>query len=259
MSKPIWDQLTTDELQANIQLRELLFSDPKRAVFHADYLDGALNVRQVLVRFFVDDAAHQEERLSRFLEAKYFEHPNLLRYLETGTLVSNQGTLTYAVTEPGDRWASRSLNTEEALRFAQQVLSALEYLHSRNLVYCVLSPDTVTPVGDDWKLSDFSELRVESTGTSEETLSLSRRWDTCPPEAAEGLISPAWDVWAFGQTLRKVLTGYHANPPGPFRALLLACLNIKPAFRPTLDQLSSLLEMARDNSQKAGLTTAAGA
>jgi eukaryotic-like serine/threonine-protein kinase len=259
MSEPIWDQLTADELQVNIQLRELLFSDPKRAVFRADYLDAAANVRQVLVRFFVEDAAHQEERLSRFLEAKYFEHPNLLRYLETGTLVSNQGTLTYAVTEPGDPWASRTLDTEKAFRFAQQVLSALEYLHSRNLVYCVLSPDTVVPVGDDWKLSDFSELRVAGTDTSEGTLSLRRTCHTCPPEAAEGLISPAWDVWAFGQTLRKVLTDYHANPPGPFRALLLACLNIKPAFRPTLGQLSSLLEMARANSQNAGLTTAAWA
>jgi serine/threonine protein kinase len=259
MSEPIWDQLTGDELRPNVQLRELLHSDPKRAVFRADYLDTTANVREVRVRLFLEDESYQGERGSRFLEAKYFEHPHLLRYLETGTLVSDQGTLTYAVTEPGDAWANRSLAPQEALRFAQNVLSGLEYLHTRNLVYCVLSPETVVPVGTDWKLGDFSELRVAGTDTSAETLSLRRTWDTCPPETAEGLISPAWDVWAFGQTLRKVLAEYQANMPDPFRGVLLACLNINPSFRPTLSQLSGLLETRHPSDQESGRSTAAWA
>jgi serine/threonine protein kinase len=259
MSEPIWDQLIGDELQPNLQLRKLVYSDPKRAVFRADYLDTTANVREVLLRLFLEDESSQGERGSRFLEAKYFEHPRLLRYLETGTLGSEQGTLTYAVTEPGDAWANRSLAPQEALRFAQHVLSGLEYLHNRNLVYCVLSPDTVVPVGTDWKLGDFSQLRVAGTDTSAETLSLRRTWDTCPPETAEGLISPAWDVWAFGQTLRKVLAEYQANVPAPFRGVLLACLNINPSSRPTLSQLAGLLETTRSSDQESGLSTAAWA
>jgi serine/threonine protein kinase len=256
MSEPIWDQLTSNELLPNVQLQELLHSDPKRAVFRADYLDTTANVREVLVRLFLEDVSYQGERVSRFLEAKYFEHPHLLHYVQTGTLMSDHGTLTYAVTEPGDAWVSRSLDPQEALRFAQHVLSGLEYLHFRNLVYCVLSPDTVVPVGADWKLSDFSELRVAGKDTSAETLSLRRTWGTSPPEAAEGLISPAWDVWAFGQTLRNVLTEYQANLPDPFRGVLLACLNINPSFRPTLSQLAGLLETTRSSDQESGLSTA---
>ncbi|MGI9074714.1 MAG: protein kinase [Bryobacteraceae bacterium] len=259
MHEPIWDQLTGDELQLDVQLRQLLHSNSKRAVFRADYLDATENVCEVLVRFFLEDITHQGERVSRFLEAKYFEHPHLLRYLETGTLEREQGTLTYAVTELGDVWVSESLAAEEALRFAQHVLSGLEYLHSRNLVYCVLSPDTVVPIGSDWKLSDFSELRVAGTDTGEETLSLRRTWDTCPPEAAQGLISPAWDVWAFGQTLRKVLTDYQAKLPDPFRGVLLACLNINPASRPTLSQLCGLLETTGPGDRETDLSTAASA
>jgi serine/threonine protein kinase len=259
MDEPIWNQLTGDELQLNVQLRQLLYSDSKRAVFRADFLDATANIRGVLVRFFLEEVTHQGERLSRFLEAKYFEHPHLLRYLETGTLVTNRGTLTYAVTEPGDAWTNKSLAAEEALRFAQHVLSGLEYLHTRNLVYCVLSPDTVVPVGTEWKLSDFSELRVAGTDTSGETLSLRRTWDTCPPEAAEGLISPAWDVWAFGQTLHKVLTDHEPKLPDPFRGVLLACLNINPASRPTLSQLSGLLETSGPSDRQPDLSTAAWA
>ncbi|MGI8962163.1 MAG: protein kinase [Bryobacteraceae bacterium] len=259
MEEPIWDQVLRDGLRLNVQLRELLFSDPKRAVLRADYLDFTENVSEVLVRLFLEDETQQEERVSRFLEAKYFEHPHLLRYLETGALLTEQGALTYAITEPGDELATPSLAAEEALRFARHVLSGLEYLHNRNLVYCVLSPHTVVPVGADWKLSDFSQLRVAGTDTSEETLSLRRTWNTCPPEAAEGLISAAWDVWAFGQTLRKVLTNHQANLPDSFRSVLLACLNISPSSRPTLSQVSELLDTTRPNHQQSDLSTAAWA
>ena len=256
VSESIWDQLTGVELQPNLQIRELLHSDRGRAVLRAHYLGSTEHSREVLVRVFVDNSRSSEERVSRFLEAKYFDHPHLLRYLETGTLATDQGILTYAVTETADAWVGRSLGPEEALRFAKHVLSGLEYLHSRNLVYCVLSPDSVLPVGTAWKLSDFSQLRIAGSDQGEETLSLRLTLDTCPPEAAEGFISPAWDVWAFGKTLDKVLAKTRANVPDPFRGVLLACLNITPSSRPTLSQLSGLLQTTRSSDQKGGLSTA---
>ncbi|MFL6351060.1 MAG: protein kinase [Bryobacteraceae bacterium] len=257
MSELNWDRLTGDELP-NVQLRERLYSDAERAVFRADYLDDSADIREVLVRLFLENATDQGERLSRFLEAKYFEHPHLLRYMETGTLATEQGAITYAVTEPGDAWPSRPMAPEQALRFSQHVLSALEYLHTRNLVYCVLSLDTVVPAGTDWKLSDFSELRLAGTDTSEETFELRRTCETCPPEAAEGLISPAWDIWAFGKTLRKVLGDHQTNLPDHFRGVMLACLNIHPSSRPTLSQLWDLLETTRPTDET-GISSAAWA
>jgi serine/threonine protein kinase len=259
MSQRIWDQLKRDSVELKVELRELLFSDPKHAVFRADYSRATENVREVDVRLFLEDGRYPGERVNRFFEATYFEHPHILRYFEAGTLLSNEGTVTYAVTERAGTWASRSLGTEKALGFAQHVMSGLEYLHTRNLVYCVLSPHTVVPVDTNWKLSDFRQLRVAGTDTSDEALSLAATLDTCPPEAAEGLISPAWDVWSFGQTLRKVLTGYKAHMPDPFRAVFLACLNVNPSSRPTLNQLSGLLETTRLSSREPGISTAATA
>lgn len=257
MNEPIWQELKRNRLPQTLQLHELLFSDPKRAVFLADYLDSAENVREVQVRLFLEDEKYADERINRFLEAKYLQNSHVLRYIDAGTLLADEGTVTYAATEPADPRPKRPLAVEEALPFAQHVLSGLEYLHARNLVYCVLSPDTVVPVGDDWKLSDFSQLRVVGPDTSDQVLSLASTLDTSPPEAAAGLISPAWDIWSFGQTLRKLLTGSKANVPDAFRAVFLGCLHINPSSRPTLHQLSTILQNMPSGRPQPGLSAAA--
>jgi serine/threonine protein kinase len=260
MSERIWDELKDTSLKPNLDLRELLFSDPSEAVFRADYLDAKESVREVDLRLFLEeDGRHPGERVNRFLEVTYFEHPHILPYFEAGTLQRDQHTLTYAVTERADGLVARPLNTEELFGFAEHVMAGLEYLHARDLVYCILSPHTVARVGAYWKLSDFSELRVAETDTADEVLSLRERCDTCPPEAAQGAISPAWDVWSFGQTLRKVLTGNKANMPDAFRKLFVACLHINPLFRPTLSQISGLLETARASDRKSDVSSAAKA
>lgn len=259
MSEGIWDQLKHASQKLGIELRELLFSDPKEAVFRADYTRGAEGVREVDVRLFLEDGRHPGERVNRFLEAKYFEHSHLLRYWEAGTLQSDERAVTYAVTERADTLTAGSLGAEEGIGFAEHLIAGLGYLHERDLVYCILSPQTVVPVGSDWKLSDFSQLRIADTDTTDEVRSLPETCDTCPPEAVEGMISPSWDVWSFGQTLRKVLTGYKANMPDSYRAIFLACLNINPSLRPTLTQLSSLLETARSSDRKPDISSAAKA
>ena len=259
MNEAIWGKLTGDKLAPNLQLHELVFSDAIRALFRADYLDTAENSREVLVRMFFDKGCDSRETINRFLEATYLDHPHLLRYITAGALLTDEGRVAYAATERSDLWGSDSLAVDEALEFAQHVISGLEYLHARDLVYCVLSPDTVVPVGTDWKLSDFSHLRVAGTDTSDEALSLATSLATSPPEAAEGLFSPAWDIWTLGQTLRKVLTGYKAHTVDPFRGVILACLHMDPAARPTLSQISTLLQAGPTDQRAHGLQSAARA
>jgi serine/threonine protein kinase len=260
MSPRIWDELKPDRLlPLNVQLGELLVSDRNRAVFRADYLDATENLCEVLVWLFLENEEYPGERVNRFLEGMYLEHPHILGYINAGTLPCEEGTLTYAITERSDAWAGPSLSAEETLPFTEHVLSALEYLHARNLVYCVLSPGTVVRVGTDWKLSDLSQLRVAGTEISDEILWLAATLDTCPPEAAGGVISPAWDVWALGQTLQKLLAGERANMLDPFRQVVLACLNVNPSSRPTLIQLSGLLHTTRSATPQSDISRAAKA
>lgn len=75
MSEPIWDQLKRDGLPLKLELRELLFSDAKYAVFRAEYPEAGGNVRELQVRLFLEDGRRPGERVNRFLEAKYLEHP----------------------------------------------------------------------------------------------------------------------------------------------------------------------------------------
>ncbi len=270
MTELIWEQIEGDYAERNLRLRKLLSSERGHAIFLGDYLHSLENEREVLVRLFLEDGNNPEQRLNRLLEATFFEHPHIVRSFEAGPLSHGEFTFSYAVTERGEAPAVQSLNEEEALEFTSQIISGLRYLHSKNLVYCMLSPQTVVKVGTDWKLGDFSELRLSGNDEGYGTLSLAARVDTTPPEAVEGIISSAWDVWSLGQTLRSLVkkgNKYTGDPqaerqdagmdighpsPDPFRSVILACLNVNPSSRPSLDQLSSLLRSAELAAPRAG-------
>lgn len=262
MTELIWEQIEGYYPERNLRLRKLLSSDRAHAIFLGGYVNSRENEREVLVRLFLEDGNYPEQRVNRLLEATFFEHPHIVRSFEAGTFSHGEFTFSYAVTDRGDRPAARSLNEEEALEFASHIMSALRYLHSKNLVYCTLSPETVLKVGTEWKLGDFSELRVTGNEEGYGTLSLAARVDTTPPEAAEGIVSSAWDIWSLGQTLRSLIKkagrysgephtdwqdagtdGRHASPD-PLKSVILACLHVRPSSRPTLDQLASLLHSA---------------
>src|SRR5436305_8247351 len=248
MDEPIWAQLKTPNPDIEVQLGEIVFSNPARAVFRAEPRSAAQNSGAVDAHFFLEVGTDSRERVNRFLEAKYLDHPHVLRYRSAGTLRVGEHTFTYAITERADQWANYLLPQELALPFARQVLSALDYLHAMNLIYCALSAQAVVRIGTVWKLSDFSQLRVAGTDTSEDMLSLAATLDTPPPEAVEGLITPAWDIWSFGQTLRQLLPRYKAGGPDRFRAVLLACLNLKPSSRPSVQQIFKMLDQIQSNA-----------
>ncbi|MFZ0591129.1 MAG: protein kinase [Bryobacteraceae bacterium] len=268
MTELIWEQIEGDYAERNLRLRKLLSSDRGHAIFLGDYLRSREDEREVLIRLFLEDGDNPEQRLNRLLEATFFEHPHIVRSFEAGLLSRGEFTFSYAVTEQGEAPAVQSLSEEEALAFTSQIISSLRYLHSKNLVYCMLSPQTVVKVGTDWKLGDFSELRVRGNDEGYGTLSLAARVDTTPPEAVEGIISSAWDIWSLGKTLRSLVkegskhtgelqanrrdadtNGGHPSPD-PFRSVILACLNVNPSSRPSLDQLSALLHSAETGTPR---------
>jgi serine/threonine protein kinase len=265
MTELIWEQVEGDYPERNLRLDKLLSSDRAHAIFLGGYLSSPDNEREALIRLFLEEENYQGQRVNRLLEATFFEHPHIVRSFEAGTLAHGEFTFSYVVTERGDRPAYQSLDHDETLQFATQIMSALRYLHSKNLVYCVLSPETVLQTGGAWKLGDFSELRVTGNEDGYGTFSLAARVNTAPPEAAEGIISCAWDIWSLGQTLRS-LTKKSGEPhmdhrnmdtndghssPDPIRSFILACLNAQPSSRPSLDQLASILQPAEPAETRA--------
>jgi serine/threonine protein kinase len=259
MQEPLWEQLKESSPELDLELGELVLASPARAIFRAERRNSTQSAEAIDVCFFREVNTDPQERVNRFLEAVYFDHPGILRYVGAGTLQRGTQTFTYAITERTHEFPIRPPALEAEPSFARQTLSALEYLHGRNLVYCALSPQTVVRIGTDWKLSDFSQLRVPGTDTSDEVLSLAATLETTPPEAAAGLISPAWDIWSFGQTLRHMFPRYRPSMPDNLRAVFLACLNLNPSSRPSVQQIYGLLAQVQASALPGSVSSAARA
>ncbi len=200
----------------------------------------------------------------RFREAAFLEHPNLIRVSGSGRLNCEGASLVYLLTEmPGsdlsEELQRHPIGLNGISEMLKQVISALQYLHSENLVYCALRASSVWRVGDVWKLGDYTQLRVAGNYSPEGTrrMMLLPAADV-PPEANLGSVTEAWDIWSLGSMLRKALLrraeqeGMEADPahpvplnrisiPAPFNQFLRDSLDPDPAIRASLSTLLEIL------------------
>ncbi len=104
---------------------------------------------------------------------------------------------------------------ERAGRIADEVLAALEYAHSRNIVHRDIKPDNIFILpGDSVKLVDFGLARVQATSTITRTGTVMGSPGYIAPEVVEGRQADArTDIFSFGVVLYEMLTG--ARPFGP--------------------------------------------
>lgn len=199
--------------------------------------------------------------VNRFLEASFLSNANLARIMNAGILEAPG--LVYAVCEPIDYTltqfvSQRPLPVDDALELTEHLIAGLSYLHSENLVFCNLRPESVWRTGSEWKLGDFSELRVIGRGDSRDLRTALARRPDLPPEVYEGVVSPAWDVWSLGLLLRRVLTPEpahvegsvslprgrqlrNADLPPPFDRITRDCLEPDTKARITLDGIPARL------------------
>jgi TonB family protein len=118
----------------------------------------------------------------------------------------------------------------------------LAFLHDKNLVQGELKPPNVLVVGDQVKLASDNIRAADEPRTGIAKTSL---YD--PPEAENGRISAAGDMWALGITLVEALTqrppeqlsersetvALPAGLPAKLGDPLRSCLSRNPADRPT--------------------------
>lgn len=229
---------------------------PDRAVYRAAPESGDAGSR--FVWLFDTDDATLETRVNRFLEAMFFDHPNLLRVFAAGPVEDSEIRLIFAVTEPFDYALSaaeppRPLSLDALRPLVNPICAGLAWLHSQNLVYCALRGDSVVRVGDEWKLGDFSELRVTGRAATDETRRLMIRRDLyVPPEAYEGVVSPAWDAWSLGMLIQNLYArearAMGRNPrtvPASAAELIRELGDTDPAQRLSVEAFAERLSNAR--------------
>jgi TonB family protein len=224
-------------------LRQYLGGSDHSAVFLTDYRDG--DSKKAAIKLFPADPSTADSRLSSWEFAAQLSHPNLLRLFRSGKCTIDGNDLLYLVMEFAEEDLSqilpqRALTPEETRDMLGPVLDALEYLHGQGFVHGDLKPANILATGDRLKLSSDAVSQVGKPR------SFSKRADTYdPPEAINGMLTPAADVWSLGMALVEVLTQHlpewqpgpnmepvlPANLPAPFLEIARECLRIEPQRR----------------------------
>lgn len=170
-----------------------------------------------------------------FAVGSKLSHPNLISYNELET--SEEGMIMLQDFVEG-RTLSQILkedaaffkNKEKLRKFAVQILSVLDYLHSHQVLHLDLKPDNVmiTRVNEDVKLLDLGFCRTDSFTTSEGMTD----GYSAPEQMGDGVTDVRTDLFAFGRLLDEIKKAQGEKLPSVYHELMLQCLKPKPGDRP---------------------------
>jgi TonB family protein len=246
-----WTKWQGQVVGGAFRLRRYLGSSDHSAVFLAEC---AAPHPEVALKLVPATPGLAESLLSDWKAAVGLSNPHLIRLLATGHCQLGDRPHVYAVMEYADQnlgqlLRQRALTEHEARDILAPTLSALAYLHARNLVQGQLKPANLLAVGDRLKLASDTVRRVSSGDARRDTLTI---YD--PPEARDGIYSPAGDVWALGVSLFEALTrsaplGLDERRGGvvvvphnfspAFREIVAWCLSRRPQDRPGVKEIEA--------------------
>jgi TonB family protein len=206
--------------------------------------------RKAAIKLTPADGRGADAQIAVWARTKPLFHPHLMRLFGYGRCTMDGLPLLYSVTEYSDEVLSqilsaRPLTPAETTEMLDPVLKALGYLHAKGFVHGHLKPANILVVDEQIKLSSDGLLIANKEGRH---FSATEVYDA--PEAADGNISAAADIWSLGVMLVEVLTQHPlrtapAAMPQPFAGIVRACLRPDPERRCTLDEVKSRLEPAR--------------
>lgn len=251
MTKGFWEKYQGQVVDDTFPLRRYLGGTSYSAVFLTEY--GSPQTQNVAIKLVPSDSATEEILFSRWQEAAKLVHPRLVKLLGVGRCKLGDAVFLYLVTEYAEENLSqllpqRPLTPGEAKELLDATVEGLAYIHSKGFIHGHIRPANILAVNDQLKLSiDGLYARGEArNGRSELDV-----YD--PPEAVNGVVSPAGDVWSLGVTLVEGMTqnlpSGHRNRdpvlpvlPEPFAAIAAHSLRRSAEKRWTLAEIASRLQ-----------------
>jgi serine/threonine protein kinase len=241
-----WERQTVNGVYP---LRRFLGRSDHSVVFLTDCKQP--NVTQAAIKILPANPALTEAQLAHWRTVATLSHPHLIRLLDAGRCQLGSHDFVFFVMEHAQQTLAqilpgRALTRDEVRDLLPATLDALAYLHGKNLVQGGLKPPNFLVVDDQLKLaSDTIRPAGECTaGTAKPSL-----YDA--PEAKDGRISTAGDIWGLGITLVEALTqtppawsregsesvSLPANLAPEFADTLQQCLDRDPRQRPAIAEL----------------------
>ena len=252
----LWTKWEGRVINGVFPLRRLLSASHQSAVFLTEY--KAQNLPNAALKLVPAIPALAQAQLSHWTSAATLAHPHLTRLLETGRCRLGGLQFIFVVMEYAEQTLSeillqRALTPGEVREMLLPTLSALAFLHSKNLVHGRLKPANILAVNDQLKLAGDT---VRRAGEPRANIAKSSVYD--PPESKDHGFSAAGDIWGLGITMVEALTqhfpswpdsksdiaSFPAALPPTFVAIVLQCLNSDPASRPTVDDVEAQINPA---------------
>ncbi|MBV9911762.1 MAG: protein kinase [Sinobacteraceae bacterium] len=251
-----WSQFEGQLVDGTYPLRRFLGASGHSAVFLTE--TRAEEFLNAAIKLIPAEGCAAEVQLAQWQTAQSLTHPNLLRLLNCGRCELGGTAFLYVVMEYADETLSqilpiRALDPEEVRELLNPTLQALSYLHRQNLVHGQLRPSNFLVVNDTLKLASDTIRGIGQPAARPKPQTL---YDA--PEAVDGRIAAAGDIWGLGITMVEALTQYPpatveersdvvslpATVPPTFVYVVRQCLNRNPANRPTVADLEGQVTRA---------------
>ena len=251
----VWPKWQSEVINGVYPLRRFLGGSDHSAVFLTEC--KAQNVATAAIKIIPAERVVTEAQLSHWMTAAGLSHPHLIRLLDAGQCQLGGQQFLFVVMEYAEQTLSqvlphRALTSDEMREMLLPTLDALAFLHRQNLVQGQLKPANFLVVNDQLKLASDT---VRPAGEPRASIAKSSLYD--PPEAKNGRISAAGDIWGLGITMVEALTQSLPWPdersettclpttlPATFAGAVQRSLSHNPASRPTASALEAQFKRA---------------
>jgi serine/threonine protein kinase len=249
----IWTKWESQIVNGLYPLRRFLGRSNHSVVFLTEC--KAQNLAKAAIKLLPAEPALAELQLSNWKRIAALSHPHLIRTLDSGRCKLGGQPFLFVVMEYADQTLAqilphRALISAELHEMLIPTLGALAYLHRNRLVQGQLKPPNFLVVNDQLKLASDT---IRAFGDPAPSIPKPSVYD--PPEARNGAIDGAGDVWGLGISVVEALTQtppalddksvvLPATLPPEFLSTVRRCLSRSPADRPTIFDLEAQFSRA---------------
>ncbi len=231
-------------------------------VYRAHDIPNGRDVALKVLNVEGTNAQRREQFVQEAQITSQFDHPNIVRVHETGTVEGGSETRPFVVMDlvPGENLGElRGLTYARIVELGRQICAALEYIHSRGFVHCDLKPQNVLVERHGFryvaKLADLGLARPRGLASPSADGVAGTVYYIAPEVIAGQPADVAADLYGLGAMLYEMVTGRVPFSDYDERAILSQHLDesvvppsqSRPAVPPLLEAI--ILRLLAKNPQ----------